>query len=336
MTEQLRKLVRVNPREVWANEATNFTPWLRDNIDFLAEAVGIDIQLVESEVSVGNFSVDLVGEETGQSRPVIIENQLERTNHTHLGQLLTYAAGKDGGVIIWVSPEIRPEHRNALEWLNDATLGNLIFFGVELEVLQIEGSGLKAPNFKVVVGPKAEPVKNKGNALHPPGAPNELRKSYQTHFQSLLNKIKERLPGITARESAGFRNWISFTSGRAGFGFSLDFALRNKFRIAVYIDSGNKASNKRAFDLLEAKRQEIECQLGATLDWDRLNQRRACRISWYYDRQVTVMESDERLEELKDWTVTSFLKFREVMLPYIHNLEISADDNFDEESDELE
>ena len=82
-------------------------------------------------------------------------------------------------MIIWVSPEIRPEHRNALEWLNDATLGNLDFFGVELEVLQIEGSDLKAPNFKVVVGPKAEPVKNIGNALHPPDAPNELGKSYQ-------------------------------------------------------------------------------------------------------------------------------------------------------------
>ncbi len=155
MVEQLGKLVRANPREVWANEAINFTPWLRDNIDYLAEAVGIDIQLVESEVAVGDFAVDLVGEEPGQNRPVVIENQLERTNHTHLGQLLTYAAGKDGGVIIWVSPEIRPEHRTALEWLNDATRGNLDFFGVELEVWQIEGSPLKAPAFKVVVAPKA-------------------------------------------------------------------------------------------------------------------------------------------------------------------------------------
>ena len=149
MVEELSKLVKVNPREIWANEASNFTPWLRENIESLAEAVGIEIQDVESEVSVGEFSVDLVGEEPGQSRPVIIENQLERTNHTHLGQLLTYAAGKDGGVIIWVSPEIRPEHKKALEWLNDATRGNLDFFGVELEVLQIQGSNLKAPNFKV-------------------------------------------------------------------------------------------------------------------------------------------------------------------------------------------
>ena len=101
-------MVRVNPRDVWANEATNFTPWLRDNIDYLAEAVGISIQLVESEVTVGDFSVDLVGEEPGESRPVIIENQLERTNHTHLGQLLTYAAGKDGGVIIWGVPRNSP------------------------------------------------------------------------------------------------------------------------------------------------------------------------------------------------------------------------------------
>ena len=219
VTKQLGKLVRLNPREVWANEAADFTPWLRDNIDYLAEAVGISIQLVESEVAVGDFSVDLVGEEPGESRPVIIENQLERTNHTHLGQLLTYAAGKDGGVIIWVSPEIRPEHRNALEWLNEATRGNLDFFGVELEVLQIQGSEMKAPNFKVVVTPKGEPAKPIGNPPQPPGAPNELQVRYQAHFQTVLDRIKEHQLGVTARKSTGFKSWMSFSSGRAGSGF---------------------------------------------------------------------------------------------------------------------
>jgi hypothetical protein len=151
---QLGKLIRLNPRTVWSHEATDFTPWLQQNIDQLAATVGIDVQLVEREVAVGDFSVDLVGEEPGSSRPVIIENQLEPTDHRHLGQLLNYAAGKDGGVIIWVARQIRPEHQNALEWLNNATQGNIDFFGVELEILQIEGSPLKATNFKAVVAPK--------------------------------------------------------------------------------------------------------------------------------------------------------------------------------------
>jgi hypothetical protein len=128
MVEQLGKLVRLDPRTVWPNEPRDFTPWLQQNIDLLSAAIGVDIQLAEREVAVGDFSADLVGEEPGSNRVVIIENQLERTNHDHLGKLLTYAAGKAGGVIIWVAPEIRPEHRNALDWLNNATQGNIDFF----------------------------------------------------------------------------------------------------------------------------------------------------------------------------------------------------------------
>lgn len=96
MTQELGKLVHLNPRDEWPNEATDFTPWLKEHIDQLSAAVGVDIQLVEREVATGAFSVDLVGEEPGSRRAVIIENQLERTNHDHLGKLLTYAAGKDG------------------------------------------------------------------------------------------------------------------------------------------------------------------------------------------------------------------------------------------------
>ncbi len=341
MAEQLRKLVRVDPRDVWANEATDFTPWLRDNIGYLAEAVGIDIDLVESEVAVGDFSVDLVGEEPGQSRPIIIENQLEKTNHTHLGQLLTYAAGKDGGVIIWVSPEIRPEHRNALEWLNDSTRGNLDFFGVELEVLQIEGSDLKAPNFKVVVTPKTKSAKT----AYPPsqplttGAPGEKGRLYQAFFQALVDKLKEREPGVTGRKTIGFHSWMGLASGRSGFTFAIVFASGGRFRVEVYIDTGNQVINKRAFDLLEAYKEEIENQVGTELDWDRLDNRRASRISWYYGPPATIMDSGEKLEELKDWTVESFFKFRGIMSPHIQNVQTDSvgdgldkpEESFDEE-----
>ena len=329
-------MVRVNPRDVWANEATNFTPWLRDNIDYLAEAVGISIQLVESEVAVGDFSVDLVGEEPGQSRPVIIENQLERTNHTHLGQLLTYAAGKDGGVIIWVSPDIRPEHRTALEWLNEATRGNLDFFGVELDVLQIEGSNLKAPSFKVVVGPKEEVAKTIPSKPLVGGAQSERQLRYQAYFQSVLNKIKEQEPGLAGRKKVNFDSWLGIAMGRSGFIFSLCFASGERFRIEVYIDTGDKVRNKKAFDLLELNKQEIESRLGEVLDWDRLNNRKASRISWYYSQQVSIVDSEDKLEELKTWTVPSFFKFREVMLPYIQSLELSSDDDYKEELGEEE
>lgn len=336
MVEQFSRLVRVYPREVWANEASNFTPWLRDNIDYLAKAVGIEIQLVESEVAVGDFSVDLVGVEPGSSRPVIIENQLARTDHTHLGQLLTYAAGKNGGVIIWVSPEMRPEHRNALEWLNDATRGNLDFFGVELEVLQIEGSNLKAPNFKMVVGPKETPPTTLPFAQSmPPAGGSERGRRYQTFFQGLIDNIREQQPGITRQRKINFDSWVGIGTGRTGFGFSLAFTSGQRFRLEVYIDSGDKLINKRAFDILQVSKESIEKQLETELEWDRLDHRRACRISWYYSQSVGIMDGDDELEKLMVWSVPSFFKFREVMLPCIQVLEIGpSSDEFNNNSRE--
>lgn len=117
MTENLGRLERVEDlRSVWSSEAADFTPWLQNNIDVLSEALNLDIQLVDREVAVGDFSVDLVGEEPGSSRPVIIENQLERTNHDHLGKLLTYSAGKNGGVIIWVAKQNRLGRNTETHW----------------------------------------------------------------------------------------------------------------------------------------------------------------------------------------------------------------------------
>ncbi|WP_049757146.1 hypothetical protein [Ammonifex degensii] len=113
--KQLGRLEKIDPREVWPNEAWDFTPWLRDNIQELSEALGLDLEIVETEDVVGDFWVDMVGKDVGSGRPVVIENQLGPTDHDHLGKLLTYAAGKDAGVVIWVATDFRDEHRQALE-----------------------------------------------------------------------------------------------------------------------------------------------------------------------------------------------------------------------------
>ncbi len=216
MVDDLGRIERIdNLRSVWQNEATDFTPWLQQNIDLLSEALGLDIQLMESEVSVGDFSVDLVGEEPSSGRPVIIENELERTNHDHLGKLLTYSAGKNGGVIIWVAKDIRPEHQAALDWLNNATQGNIDFFGVELELLQIQGSqGLSAtaPNFKVVVKVVVAP-KNVGPTALPQD--NERGRRYQAFFQDVLDRLKNRKPGVIKTSKVGMRSWLTLLREKA-------------------------------------------------------------------------------------------------------------------------
>ena len=151
----LGKMKRITDlRTVWPHEANDFTKWLAEeaNLEELGNAVGIDIDLEERESSVGSFSVDLFATENGTGRKIIIENQLEDTNHDHLGKLITYASGKGAEVIIWIVKRARDEHRQAIEWLNQHTDSNVGFFLVEIELWQIDDS-LLAPKFNVVEKP---------------------------------------------------------------------------------------------------------------------------------------------------------------------------------------
>ena len=151
-TPNLAKIEQVDLRQAWPNEAQDFTPWLAENIAELGEALGMDLELQQTEAPVGSYSLDVLAIDLNQNRPVIIENQLEATNHTHLGQLLTYAAGYDANVIVWLTREFRDEHRQTLDWLNQRTDENTQFFGVVVELWRIAGSP-PAPHFKLVAMP---------------------------------------------------------------------------------------------------------------------------------------------------------------------------------------
>lgn len=154
MKYNLDKLKKVELRDVWPHEALDFTKWLSDepNLALLGTAVGIELELIETESSVGSFNVDIYAQEVGTGRKVIIENQLEPTDHDHLGKVITYAAGKDAEVVVWVVACARDEHRQAIEWLNQHTDGDFGFFLVEIELRSIGGS-LPAPRFNIVEQP---------------------------------------------------------------------------------------------------------------------------------------------------------------------------------------
>ncbi len=321
MVEKLGRLHRVNDlKSVWSHEAKCFTPWLQNNIDLLSEALGLDIQLIEREVSVGSFFVDLLGEETGSGRSVVIENQLDLSDHGHLGQLLTYSAGKNGGVIIWVAKKIKPEHRQALDWLNDATQGNIDFYGVEIQLLKIGDSDI-APDFNVVVSPKSVPPENGATENRSERGPR-----YHEFFSDLLQRIKANPVKVTQQSKVGDRSWLLTPSGRGGFRFGLAFYRGQRFGIELYVDQGAKKANKLAYDELVQSREQIEEELGVDLDWQRLNDKRACRICWHWDQSVTVMDSNEKLTQLKEWAVPNYFKFRQAMsqpldnLPQLHEL----------------
>lgn len=141
-------------RTVWPHEALDFTPWLSqdDNISLLADAIGLDIAVDETESSVGDFNVDIFASETGTDRKIIIENQLEDTNHDHLGKLITYASGKSADVIVWVVKHAREEHKAAIEWLNNHTDEKIGFFLCEIKLYRI-GTSEPAVKFEVIEKP---------------------------------------------------------------------------------------------------------------------------------------------------------------------------------------
>lgn len=149
---RLGRLEAVPPRQVWAHEALGLTPWLLANADVLSSALGMDLDLEAAEHPVGGFSLDLIGRDRASGERVIIENQLETSDHTHLGQILTYAGGTDPATIVWVAPSFRDEHRSALEWLNQRTNAQTRFFAVQLQVVRI-GDSDPAPLLSLVVQP---------------------------------------------------------------------------------------------------------------------------------------------------------------------------------------
>ncbi|AXY53332.1 hypothetical protein YT1_3937 [Rhodococcus ruber] len=137
---------------IWPHEAIDFTPWLLQNVDVLSDLLGMDLVLAAAEHPVGDFSLDLKGYDEATGEVVIVENQLEQSDHTHLGQIITYAAGTDPTTIVWVTTGFRPEHRAAIDWLNQRTDENTRVFGVVIQVVQI-GDSQPAPNFDLVVQP---------------------------------------------------------------------------------------------------------------------------------------------------------------------------------------
>ncbi len=146
------RLTPVAAREVWPHEALDFTPWLLENADVLADVLGMNLELEAAEHAVGGFSLDLIGQEIGSGARVIVENQLESSDHTHLGQIMTYAGGTDASHVVWIAPSFREEHRKALEWLNERTDEETRFFAVEIKAVRI-GDSAVAPLLTLVVQP---------------------------------------------------------------------------------------------------------------------------------------------------------------------------------------
>ena len=313
VSTKLGRIEKGDLREAWPHEATDFKPWLAEHISELGDALGVELELQSQEAPIGTFSLDLLARVSGTNRTVVIENQLEPTNHDHLGKLLTYAGGCDANAIIWVAKDFRDEHRQALDWLNQRTDEDTEFLGVVVEVWKIDGSR-PAPHFNVVATPN-EWRREAADTVRM-GDISDKNQRYKSFFQSLMDTLRER--GFTNARKAQPQSGYNFS---AGYGpraqYAASFNQGEKVRVEVYMDS-DRDSNKILFNQLMERKKSIESELGESLEWERLDHRRASRVG--IRRQGSIEYDREALEEIEHWMIEKLLDFKRVFGPYLGEL----------------
>lgn len=318
MTE-VAKLTPVNLREVWPNEATSFTPWLAENLDGLGEALGIDLELEGTEAPVGTFSVDILARDVNENRRVVIENQLEATNHDHLGKVLTYAAGYDASVMVWVVREFRDEHRQALDWLNQRTGIDTEFYGVVVRAVRIADSS-PAYVFDVVARPSTF-RKTRLNRIENSGT-SPSGQAYQDFWQRVIDRLRDQYRLTNARKP-NRGNWMNFETGVKGVVYGVVFP-RKGARTELWLGSPNRTRNKTLFDRLKAQ-GDIEKAFGASFEWERLDHAKASRIAIYLPG-IAISDSEEILKNTEDWMVDTVVKLSRTVIPIVREVADEVDE----------
>lgn len=270
---ELGSLVKIDDfRTIWKNERSDFSTWLskEENLSLLGSEIGIDLVLDERESSVGSFSADLFCHDEGTSRKIIIENQLEDTNHDHLGKIITYAAGKSADVLIWIVRHARDEHKQAVEWLNEHTDDDIGIFLIEIELWKIDESR-PVPHFNVVERPNdwAKSIKAAANLTNT----KKLQQQFWLGFNEFAKTSPEFSKEFTIRK-ANPQHWYYLAAGSSSYKISLTINTQNNaLACGIYIDE-----NKDLFQTFESHKAEIEESVGEELDWQLLPDKKASRI----------------------------------------------------------
>jgi hypothetical protein len=307
---ELGTIQNVVLKALWPGESTHFTPWLAQNLDILGRKLGMDLELEATEVSAGDFSADIVARDLSTSKIVVIENQYGGTDHKHLGQLITYASVLGAGSVVWIAETIRPEHKSAIDFLNQNLKESLGLYAVEASAIRIDES---KPAFvmSLVCMPSEASVVSADVVQQT----SETRERYRTYFQGLIDELRETHKFTNARAGQP-QNWYTFASDNSRiYKYSTSFAQGGKVRAEVYIDCGDKSANEQLFDCLMQQKMQIENAFGSELSWERLDNRRACRIALYRDGDIDA--DSETLADIKRWTIQSLLKFKSVFPSHI-------------------
>lgn len=310
MAKTVQRLERVPLREIWPDEARDFTSWLAENLDLLGEVLGMQLSLVQPEHMVGPFAVDILAE-TADGSSVVIENQLERTDHDHLGKLITYLTNLDAKAAVWLCRDPRQEHINAVNWLNEVAPEDTAVFLLTVEAYKI-GDSPPAPMLAVIAGPSPE-AKDIGRGKKEVAGRQRERMEF---WRQLLERASDR-SHPHRRISPGKQSYISAGAGKSGLSFSYVILL-DRASVELYIDTGEGERNKGIFDQLSESREEVERAFGASLLWERLDDRRASRIS--YKLESGGLTDRDRWPEIQDAMVETMIRFHKALKPRIRSL----------------
>jgi hypothetical protein len=303
------RLTEVDVRDLWQHEQYDFSNWLakESNLDYLNDILGLTLVEVDKEVYVGPYRCDLVAKDETSGVTVIIENQLEGTNHDHLGKIITYASGLDAKVIVWIVKEAKEEHRAAIEWLNNNTSESINFFLIEIHAYRI-GSSDPAPKFEVVEKPndfvKRSKVKTTDNDL------NKSQSERLVFWEQFNQVLVSRGKPFNVRK-ATTDHWYDVAIGSSEAHIAIDLINKDgNIVVELYI-----SNNKEVFDDLFSKREEIEQELGFNMTWDRLNNKKASRIKYYI--QGLNFDDHSNYEDLMRQAIDTAVKMREVFKKHL-------------------
>lgn len=306
---EIGKLKEVEIRNLWQHEQYDFSDWLskEGNIEMLNEILGLTLNNVSKEVYVGSYRCDLVATDESTGIKVVIENQLEISNHDHLGKIITYASGLNANAIVWIVKQAKEEHKCAIEWLNNNTSSEINFFLIELHAYKIEDS-LPAPYFKVVEEPNDFIKNNKVN-----GNQNELNKSQaeRLEFWTMFNEMLiEKGKPFNVRK-ATTDHWYDIAIGKSGVHVSVSLVNRDSLIcLELYI-----SDDKELFDRLYSKKEIIESELNMKLIWDRLDNGKASRIK--YNIYGFNFANHANYRELMETIIEDVIKMRDTFKKYI-------------------
>lgn len=273
----LGRLEKIEPRTVWSSEAQDFTPWLarEQNIALLGDTIGVDLEVEATERDVGPFRADILCKDTGTGAWVLIENQLERTDHTHLGQLMTYAAGLKAVTIVWIAQRFTDEHRAAMDWLNEITPDVFNFFGLEIELWRI-GTSPVAPKFNMVAKPN-DWARAMGGAAGrmSEGAMSDTRQLQLEYWTTLREFLLDR-QGVLKSQAPRPQHWTSFSIGRSYFSLAALVNTQDQVVTAQLFMGGPEASAHCR--LLMLQRAEIESEIGSELQWELMPNKKTSKV----------------------------------------------------------